>query len=82
MGQAVRVFRPELVSLEPQDAPPAATAALTYGSFATTMPLGLADRVAARFGPVALLRHGASIAALGLTAVALSPGWTPPGCDQ
>ncbi|MFC9236315.1 MFS transporter [Streptomyces decoyicus] len=57
---------------------PAATAALAYGAFATTMTLGrlLADRVAARFGPVAILRHGASIAALGLSAAALSP-WIP-----
>ncbi|MFD3419594.1 MFS transporter [Streptomyces decoyicus] len=57
---------------------PAATAALAYGAFATTMTLGrlLADRVAARFGPVAILRHGASVAALGLTAAALSP-WIP-----
>ncbi|MEU6332232.1 MFS transporter [Streptomyces sp. NPDC047049] len=57
---------------------PAATAALAYGSFATSMTLGrlLADRVAARFGPVALLRHGASVAALGLSAAALSP-WIP-----
>ncbi|MFC9228876.1 MFS transporter [Streptomyces decoyicus] len=57
---------------------PAATAALAYGAFATTMTLGrlLADRVAARFGPVAILRHGASVAALGLTTAALSP-WIP-----
>ncbi|MDT0458689.1 MFS transporter [Streptomyces sp. DSM 41527] len=57
---------------------PAATAALAYGAFATTMTVGrlLADRMAARFGPVALLRHGASVAALGLTAAALSP-WIP-----
>ncbi|MFG2205848.1 MFS transporter [Streptomyces sp. NPDC048638] len=57
---------------------PAATAALAYGAFATAMTIGrlLTDRVAARFGPVAVLRHGASVAALGLTAVALSP-WTP-----
>ncbi len=57
---------------------PAATAALAYGAFATTMTLGrfLADRAAARFGPVALLRYGAAAAAVGLTAAALSP-WIP-----
>lgn len=66
-------------------AAPAATAALAYGAFATAMTVGrmLADRVAARFGPTAVLRAGASVAALGLAAVALSPwialtlaGWT------
>ncbi len=36
----------------------------------------LADRVSARFGPVAVLRHGASVAAVGLTVAALSP-WIP-----
>jgi MFS family permease len=36
----------------------------------------LADRVTARLGPVAVLRYGASVAALGLTAAALSP-WIP-----
>jgi MFS family permease len=57
---------------------PAATAALAYGAFSTAMTVGrlLADRVAARFGPVAVLRYGASMAALGLTAAALSP-WVP-----
>lgn len=56
----------------------AATAALAYGAFATAMTAGrlLADRVAARFGPVAILRYGASLAALGLAAAALSP-WIP-----
>ncbi|WP_225826521.1 MFS transporter [Streptomyces naphthomycinicus] len=59
------------------DAGPA-TAALAYGAFATAMTAGrlLADRVAARVGPAAVLRHGASLAALGLTAAALSP-WIP-----
>ncbi|WP_328399745.1 MFS transporter [Nocardia sp. NBC_00403] len=66
-------------------AAPTATAALAYGAFATAMTVGrmLADRVAARFGPTAVLRAGASVAALGLAAVALSPwialtlaGWT------
>ncbi|MFE0171200.1 MFS transporter [Streptomyces sp. NPDC059002] len=57
---------------------PAATAALAYGAFATAMTVGrlLADRVAARLGPVAILRYGAGVAALGLTAAALSP-WIP-----
>ncbi|WP_221639854.1 MFS transporter [Actinoallomurus bryophytorum] len=56
----------------------AATAALAYGAFSTAMTVGrlLADRVAARFGPVAIVRYGASVAALGLTAAALSP-WIP-----
>ncbi|MFI5756744.1 MFS transporter [Streptomyces sp. NPDC051569] len=57
---------------------PAATAALAYGAFATAMTVGrlLTDRLAARFGPVAIVRYGASLAALGLTAVALAP-WIP-----
>ncbi|QFU86813.1 MFS transporter [Amycolatopsis sp. YIM 10] len=56
----------------------AATAALAYGSFATAMTVGrlLADRVTARVGPVAVLRYGASAAALGLATAALSP-WIP-----
>lgn len=57
---------------------PAATAALAYGAFATAMTVGrlLADRVAARHGPVAVLRYGASAAAVGMTVAALSP-WIP-----
>lgn len=64
---------------------PASTAALAYGAFATAMTVGrfLTDRVAARFGPAAVLRYGAATAALGLTTAALSPsiplallGWT------
>lgn len=57
---------------------PAATAALAYGAFSTAMTVGrlLADRVVARFGPVAILRYGAALAAAGLTVAALSP-WTP-----
>ncbi|RXS88430.1 MFS transporter [Streptomyces sp. TM32] len=64
---------------------PASTAALAYGAFATAMTVGrlLADRVVARWGPVAVLRYGASTAALALTVVALSRsvppallGWT------
>ncbi|MEU5685839.1 MFS transporter [Streptomyces venezuelae] len=57
---------------------PAASAALAYGAFATAMTVGrlLADRVAARYGPVAILRYGAAVAAVGLTVAALSP-WVP-----
>jgi fucose permease len=59
-------------------AAPAPTAALAYGAFATSMTIGrlLADRVAARFGTVAVLRYGASGAALGLTVAALSTGFS------
>ncbi|WP_037857878.1 MFS transporter [Streptomyces sp. NRRL S-340] len=51
------------------------TAAFAYGTFAATMTIGrlLADRVSARFGPVAVLRHGAALAATGITLVALTP---------
>lgn len=54
---------------------PAATAALAYGAFATTMTVGrlLTDRVAARIGAVAVLRYGAAVAAAGLALAALSP---------
>ncbi|WP_255946129.1 MFS transporter [Streptomyces odontomachi] len=57
---------------------PAAVAALAYGSFATAMTVGrlLADRIAARLGPVAVLRYGAFGAAVGLAVTALSP-WVP-----
>lgn len=57
---------------------PAATAALAYGAFSTAMTVGrlLTDRVSARFGPVAVVRHGAALGAVGLTAAALSP-WIP-----
>ncbi|QKW05084.1 MFS transporter [Streptomyces sp. NA04227] len=56
----------------------AAASALAFGAFATAMTAGrlLADRVAGRFGPVAVLRYGALVAALGLSAAALSP-WIP-----
>jgi predicted MFS family arabinose efflux permease len=54
---------------------PESTAAFAYGAFAAAMTAGrlLADRTAARFGPVAVLRYGAALAAVGITAVALSP---------
>lgn len=54
---------------------PAATAALAYGAFAAAMTVGrfLTDRVAARFGPVAIVRYGSALAALALTMIAFSP---------
>jgi MFS family permease len=50
-------------------------AALAYGAFATTMTTGrlLADRIAARIGPVAVLRWGSAIGAAGIATAALSP---------
>ncbi|MFF2198556.1 MFS transporter, partial [Streptomyces sp. NPDC058157] len=64
---------------------PAATAALAYGAFATAMTAGrlLTDRLAARTGPVAVLRHGAALAGAGLALAIAAPavpvalaGWT------
>ncbi|WP_075017461.1 MFS transporter [Actinacidiphila rubida] len=57
---------------------PAATAAFAYGAFATAMTIGrlLTDRVAGRFGSVAVVRWGAGTAAAGMTAVVCSP-WIP-----
>ncbi|MER5302650.1 MFS transporter [Streptomyces lasiicapitis] len=54
---------------------PAGTAAFAYGTFAAAMTIGrlLADRFVARFGSVAILRHGAATAAVGITLVALGP---------
>ncbi|MDR3032495.1 MAG: MFS transporter, partial [Kitasatospora sp.] len=56
----------------------AGTAAFAYGAFAAAMTIGrlLADRISARFGPAAILRYGATLSALGMTATALSP-WAP-----
>ncbi|MGQ5262598.1 MFS transporter [Micromonospora sp. ZYX-F-536] len=56
------------------DAQPA-TAALAYGAFATAMTVGrlLIDRIAARFGPVAVLRWGSALAASALVLVVWSP---------
>ncbi|MCX4779046.1 MFS transporter [Streptomyces sp. NBC_01264] len=53
----------------------AATAAFAYGTFAAAMTAGrlLADRFVSRFGSVAILRHGAATAAVGITLVALGP---------
>ncbi|WP_053731323.1 MFS transporter [Nocardia sp. NRRL S-836] len=61
----------DVLDAEPQ------IAALAYGAFATTMTAGrlLADRVAAKIGPMAVLRWGAVIAAAGLLLAAFSP-WT------
>ncbi|MDT7840424.1 MFS transporter [Streptomyces justiciae] len=53
----------------------AGTAAFAYGTFAAAMTIGrlLADRLSARFGSLAILRHGAAMAAVGITLVALGP---------
>jgi MFS family permease len=57
----------------------AAVAALAYGAFSTAMTIGrlLADRVAMRFGPVAILRYGAALAAVGLTTATFSTSVPP-----
>ncbi|QTD95871.1 MFS transporter [Streptomyces cyanogenus] len=54
---------------------PASTAAFGYGTFAAAMTIGrlLADRVAARFGAMAVLRYGSATAAVGITIAALAP---------
>ncbi|MFI6402492.1 MFS transporter [Streptomyces sp. NPDC050548] len=54
---------------------PASTAAFAYGTFAATMTVGrlLADRLVARFGSMAILRYGATTAAVGITIVTVSP---------
>lgn len=54
---------------------PASTAAFAYGTFAAAMTTGrlLADRVSGRFGPMAVLRHGAVAAAVGITIVSVTP---------
>lgn len=56
----------------------ASTAALAYGAFAVAMTTGrfLTDRVVALAGPVAIVRYGAALAAVGLTTAAASP-WVP-----
>jgi MFS family permease len=53
----------------------AGTAAFAYGTFAAAMTVGrlLTDRLVARFGSMAILRHGAAMAAVGITLVALCP---------
>ncbi|MFI9799652.1 MFS transporter [Streptomyces sp. NPDC052302] len=55
------------------------TAAFGYGTFAAAMTIGrlLADRLAARFGSMAILRYGAAMAGGGITLVAFGPWlWT------
>ncbi|WP_425577735.1 MFS transporter [Nocardia callitridis] len=56
----------------------AATAALAFGAFSTTMTVGrfAADRVSGAFGSVAVVRYGTAIAALGLVLLLISP-WVP-----
>ncbi|MFB8756382.1 MFS transporter [Streptomyces nigra] len=53
----------------------ASTAAFGYGTFAAAMTTGrlLADRLAARFGSLAVLRYGAAVAGVGITLVAFGP---------
>nr|WP_280505495.1 MFS transporter [Nocardia farcinica] len=55
-----------------------ATAALAFAAFSITMTGGrlVADRVSGAIGPVAVVRHGMLLAALGLTFIVVSP-WTP-----
>ncbi|WP_280265842.1 MFS transporter [Nocardia wallacei] len=55
-----------------------ATAALAFGAFSTTMTVGRfgADRVSGRFGPVAVVRWGSLLAALGLVLIITSM-WIP-----
>ncbi|WP_062971200.1 MFS transporter [Nocardia gamkensis] len=56
----------------------AATAALAFGAFSTTMTIGRfgADRVSHAFGRVAVVRYGSLIAAAGLAVIVVSP-WIP-----
>lgn len=63
-------------------------AAFGYGAFATTMTVGrlLADRVTAKVGPMAVLRWGSAVGAVGIATAALSPwiwlalvGWAVTG---
>ncbi|CAM3418157.1 MFS transporter [Kibdelosporangium persicum] len=63
----------------------ASTAAFAFGSFSVAMTVGrfATDRVAAIIGPVAIVRYGAALAAVGLTIASVSPtvplalvGWT------
>ncbi|MGO4614499.1 MFS transporter [Nocardia sp. 2YAB30] len=66
----------------------AATAALAFGAFSTTMTVGrlATDRVSGAFGPVAVVRYGTLIAAIGLALIMVSPwialtllGWAMAG---
>ena len=51
---------------------------MAYGAFAVAMTTGrfLTDRVAAWAGPAAIVRYGATLAAVGLTTAAAAP-WVP-----
>ncbi|MBF6356345.1 MFS transporter [Nocardia higoensis] len=55
-----------------------ATAALAFAAFSVTMTGGrlVADRVSGSFGPVAVVRYGMLLAALGTATIMISP-WTP-----
>ncbi|TCJ94580.1 MFS transporter [Nocardia alba] len=55
-----------------------ASAALAFGAFSATMTLGrfLADRVSGALGPVAIVRYGSLLAAVGFAVVIGSP-WLP-----
>lgn len=57
---------------------PDSVAALAFGVFSATMTIGrfTADRITARIGPVALVRYGMLVAAVGVGAVIASP-WLP-----
>ncbi|MEU2101161.1 MULTISPECIES: MFS transporter [unclassified Nocardia] len=56
----------------------AATSALAFGAFSTTMTVGRfgADRVNHVFGGVAVVRYGSLLAAVGLAVIVVSP-WIP-----
>jgi MFS family permease len=84
LGEGAAADWSALAMRDALDANPA-TAALAYGAFSTAMTAGrfLIDRVAARVGPVAVLRWGAATGALAMALVVWSPsvpvtlaGWT------
>ena len=56
---------------------PNARAALAYATFAVAMTVGrlTVDRIAHRFGPAFVVRYGSVAAAVGITAVMLSPAF-------
>lgn len=56
---------------------PTARAALAYATFAVAMTVGRlsVDRIAHRFGPAFVVRYGSVAAAVGITAVMLSPAF-------
>ncbi|KAA0022429.1 MFS transporter [Antrihabitans cavernicola] len=55
-----------------------ATAALAFGAFSVMMTIGRfgADRIAGALGPVAIVRYGTIVAAVGMAIVVVS-GWVP-----